>query len=973
MSTNGIFLRTSQDIKRDLRLSSPVKLSHLRVCNGILLAAIGPSTILKLSVSNAEKPVEINLPNAPAGPSLAHLHLSPTGLHAIVSFLGGENYYIHTKTGNCFALKKRSVIMTVGWNGEIQKDDETGPILVGTSRGGIYETSINSAGTITYFKEIKNSLVEKDTPISDIQLRMISDEDEKNSRWICFVSQTAKLFSVVGFVDLPAMQTITKSATQFIGTSTLQSGWMVGMGPSGDAPEPVFAQLFNPKSLGSTSVLSAQSATPSKKAFLALYPPTDEPKRFVWLSGSSYTIGRVDLSVENAKEAMIEEKTIQNFRLPRVEGNLEEAVGVALSEWHALIAFPSRITAVSLYSYATAYEDRIPIEMGSIRGLTKDASSEYNWAFTETHSFKYRSNDEARYVWRVLLDKGDYAKAVVVARNRQTIDPSAFEWVLRRQADKYIQDKNYIAAAEILAHSSEPFETVVLRFLSTEEDRRTGLKTFLEKKLQQYQGAEDRIKREALTIWLLEVQLEELAESRRSGGDTEGDRTRQLTKQLQGFLTRKSVLEFVSTNRESVYKLIVSHADFDTQLYIANELKVLKKQSAPDFFYKYAPILAKHIPRHVFQALLTVPKLRPNRFLSLFTQCQNDREMAQAALPYLEAAVRTPTGKGDVALQNMLIAMYSTHRPKMLKGHLESLGIDRNSIPYNIDYALRTCQQSGHDECVIFLYCVNEMFLEAVDIALKIDINLAKSCARWMEPGDDFLCEKFYPEELRRRVWLKIASHVIQMGGEAAEAIGLLKESQDVIKIQDILPFFPQFVKIEHFKEPLCECLREHSTKIQELQRNMKEATQIATDIRDRCVKLDKRTTVIRAGEVCTSCFRSLLSRPFFAHSCRHFFHRDCLETIVRPFLSKGRIALLDELVKLELRLIDLLNAEEQVGTGSVAHVLDKERKLTEVNAQIGELLGDDCPLCGDRAIESIDTPFFTDDEYIRDANTWKL
>lgn len=64
-------------------------------------------------------------------------------------------------------------------------------------------------------------------------------------------------------------------------------------------------------------------------------------------------------------------------------------------------------------------------------------------------------------------------------------------------------------------------------------------------------------------------------------------------------------------------------------------------------------------------------------------------------------------------------------------------------------------------------------------------------------------------------LFTNIARHMIQNNEEIAACICLLKESNDVLEIQDILTYLPEFVKIEHFKEPLCECLKEHSIKIQ--------------------------------------------------------------------------------------------------------------------------------------------------------------
>ncbi|VDK77521.1 unnamed protein product [Anisakis simplex] len=97
-----------------------------------------------------------------------------------------------------------------------------------------------------------------------------------------------------------------------------------------------------------------------------------------------------------------------------------------------------------------------------------------------------------------------------------------------------------------------------------------------------------------------------------------------------------------------------------------------------------------------------------------------------------------------------------------------------------------------------------------------------------------------------------------------------------------MLPFFPEFTTIEHFKDPLCACLKEHSGKIMELQKEMKEATDIAEEIRQQMSKLNNRSTIIRASDQCALCYEQALSRAVFAFACRHFFHRDCLEREVQ-------------------------------------------------------------------------------------------
>ena len=54
----------------------------------------------------------------------------------------------------------------------------------------------------------------------------------------------------------------------------------------------------------------------------------------------------------------------------------------------------------------------------------------------------------------------------------------------------------------------------------------------------------------------------------------------------------------------------------------------------------------------------------------------------------------------------------------------------------------------------------------------------------------------------------------------------------ELLKIEDILPFFPDFVKIDHFKEAIEESLKEYNTDIETLKREMDHATQSAFAIR---------------------------------------------------------------------------------------------------------------------------------------------
>lgn len=54
-------------------------------------------------------------------------------------------------------------------------------------------------------------------------------------------------------------------------------------------------------------------------------------------------------------------------------------------------------------------------------------------------------------------------------------------------------------------------------------------------------------------------------------------------------------------------------------------------------------------------------------------------------------------------------------------------------------------------------------------------------------------------EALRKKLWLTIAKHVIQEKEDFKSALEFAKQS-NLLKIEDILPFFPDFVLINDFK-----------------------------------------------------------------------------------------------------------------------------------------------------------------------------
>lgn len=88
------------------------------------------------------------------------------------------------------------------------------------------------------------------------------------------------------------------------------------------------------------------------------------------------------------------------------------------------------------------------------------------------------------------------------------------------------------------------------------------------------------------------------------------------------------------------------------------------------------------------------------------------------------------------------------------------------------------------------------MWHPAVELALTFDTKLAQQTAS--QPSD---------RELQHKLWLLIAEHEIKGKNDVKQALELLKEC-DLLRIEDLLPFFDDFQKIDHFKEVICDALK---------------------------------------------------------------------------------------------------------------------------------------------------------------------
>ena len=162
-------------------------------------------------------------------------------------------------------------------------------------------------------------------------------------------------------------------------------------------------------------------------------------------------------------------------------------------------------------------------------------------------------------------------------------------------------------------------------------------------------------------------------------------------------------------------------------------------------------------------------------------------------------------------------------------------------------------------------------FVSAVDLALRYDaVELAAVVAD--RPGND--------DALRKKLWLKVAKKVIGQSKGIKSAMDFLKRCE-LLRIEDLIPFFPDFVVIDDFKEEICTALEGYSAHIDALKAEMDDTTKNAEAIKQDIKLLRNRFIVIDAAERCTVCSLPLMSRQFYVFPCQHTFHANCLIGLV--------------------------------------------------------------------------------------------
>ncbi|ETS79994.1 hypothetical protein PFICI_07523 [Pestalotiopsis fici W106-1] len=922
-----------------------------QVANNVLVLALSNGRILRIDLNRPEDIDDIDLPKRPSEVGvIRHMFLDPTASHLLICTSLGENYYLHSQSRQPRPLTRlRGVtIESVAWNPSLPTAS-TREILLGASDGNIYETFIESTNEF-YRKEEKYLKVLQKLPDGPVTGLWVDNLGGRSDMRRVLISTQSRLFHLVGKVG--------RSHNE--GSGSIYTKLF-------DSEQPTIHELSR-VSGSAPSTLAVSPDLPNANA----YDDVSLERAFAWLSSHGIYHGKL-LSAPTTSELgpkiYAESKLLPRAQIvsPDTSGRKKTSSefidATILTQWHVVSLVGGRVVAANRLTGAVIY-DQVILEQGQkALGLYVDQQKNTFWLFTAQEIFEIVVRDEDRDIWRIMLESQQFDQALQHAHTASQRDAIAMA-----SGDYLISKGQYVEAAGVYGKSSKSFEEVALTFI--DHNQNDALRKYLLTKLTTYKKAQI-MQRMMIATWLIEIfmaKLNSLEDTIKTEAELVENLNTDQSKEQLGTI-REEFQSFVNKHksdldRKTIYDVISSHAREEELLYFANAtndynyvlsywvqrerwteaLNVLKKQTDPEVFYRYSSVLMTHVGNELVEIMMRHPSLKPRNIIPAlldYDRTFSGSLLQNQAVRYLQYVINQ-LNSTDAAVHNTLVSIYAAHPNKDESGLLSYLESEGDEHRFDPDFALRLCIQHKRTLACVHIYTNMGQYVQAVDLALSHNET---------EYAAIIADRPMNNPALRKKLWLAVAKKVISQSNGIKTAIEFLKRC-DLLKIEDLIPFFPDFVVIDDFKDEICNALEDYSRNIDGLKQEMDESSQTAANIKIDIAALDHRYAIVEPGEKCYVCTLPLLSRQFFVFPCQHAFHSDCLGKEVLKQAGVGKSKRIKE-------------CQVQISKGLVSG-----SKKDAMVAELDALVASACILCSEYAIKRIDEPFITVDD---DKNEWAL
>lgn len=355
------------------------------------------------------------------------------------------------------------MITSIAWNKyATMSSSMTREILIGTKDGVVYETFLEPNDE--FFKREEKyviqlfSIHEPSMSITGLAFERFPTDRRK---YLIMISTSTRLYHFVGsirYTNTNSNETNERALFELVFSEYEHT--------------PEFQEL--PNNLGYSQLL-----------FFNRFPELQlkgVPQTFIWFTGAGIYQGDLNFNERNDQE-VIDKAQLIPFPATAYDedsGNLvtDVPISIVMTEFHFILLYRDYVRGVCRLNNKIVYEEIIPLNKDErVRGISVDNVKRTYWIYTTDAMYELVIKDEDRDVWKLYLQKKQYAVALQYCK-----EPDQRTQVYTAQAKDDFDQRKYMQSAKYFAKSTVPFEEVALKF--TRKKERDALRFFLVSRLE---------------------------------------------------------------------------------------------------------------------------------------------------------------------------------------------------------------------------------------------------------------------------------------------------------------------------------------------------------------------------------------------------------------------------------------------------------------------------------------------------------
>ena len=413
------------------------------------------------------------------------------------------------------------------------------------------------------------------------------------------------------------------------------------------------------------------------------------------------------------------------------------------------------------------------------------------------------------------------------------------------------------------------------------------------------------------------------------------------------------------------------------------------------YFYKYGNILIKeNIPKTIDSLNQYFRPENPEELIRLlispnFKSITENESNFKIVMKYIKDLMK-PDKKKDKEQKNVLNkyqnlhnlyillvsqSKYGTYKESFLRElksiidtftqnqQFEKKGKITDKIYFDLNFAKKIFKEkedTKSKEILCLIYFLLNQYLDSIDVA--IENNFEELLL--------YLTKNILDEKFRKKIWLKIFVYEKEKHN-LTKAKEIIEKSDNIIKIEDVIPLMSDNEKLNDLKEELAKCIQNSDESIIKLNNEIREFNEANNSINKDIDFSEKKAVKKKFTDLrCSKCNKNIntgKNSKFYLFPCQHIFDLQCLVDIYMEFATyklkdeefKKKIGVIKDMSKKIKQIEDRKNLA-LIGKGQ----FDKEEEflLNVSKNQLFDYLNEECLLCGQDMIDSTQIEFGNDE-----------